>query len=87
MKQLMAVLYLVSWAGLAAAQQSGRSTTKTETFAAFQAEVAALKSAQVAWRKVSWKTCLLEGLKESRARGRPVLLWIFIDRPADDARC
>ena len=28
-----------------------------------------------------------DGLKEARATGKPVLLWVFIDRPADDARC
>jgi hypothetical protein len=30
---------------------------------------------------------LLEGLKESRAKNKPALLWVFIDRPIDDARC
>ena len=41
----------------------------------------------VAWREIQWKGCLLEGLAESRAKKKPVLLWVFIDRPADDARC
>lgn len=41
----------------------------------------------VAWRKISWRSCLLEGLRESRRTSKPILLWIFIDRPADDARC
>ena len=54
---------------------------------ALQAEVEALKSAQVAWRQIPWKSCLLEGLKESREKKKPVLLWVFIDRPIDDARC
>ena len=39
------------------------------------------------WREIAWKSCLLEGLKESRAQKKPVLLWVFIDRPIDDARC
>lgn len=52
-----------------------------------KAEILALRSANVAWREIEWKPCLLDGLKESRELGKPVLLWIFIDRPADDARC
>ena len=40
-----------------------------------------------AWREIAWKSCLLEGLKESREKKKPVLLWVFIDRPTDDARC
>ena len=47
----------------------------------------ALKAARVAWREIAWKSCLLEGLKESRAKNKPALLWVFIDRPIDDARC
>ena len=42
---------------------------------------------RVAWREIAWKSCLLEGLKESRAKNKPALLWVFIDRPIDDARC
>ena len=52
-----------------------------------KAEIESLKARGVAWREIPWKSCLLEGLAESRARNKPVLLWIFIDRPADDARC
>jgi hypothetical protein len=54
---------------------------------ALKAEIDALKSPRVAWRAIAWKSCLLEGLKEARARNKPALLWIFIDRPTDDARC
>lgn len=52
-----------------------------------KAQIEALRARKPAWREISWKSCLLEGLKESRARKKPALLWIFIDRPADDARC
>jgi len=52
-----------------------------------KAEIEALKSSKVAWREIAWKSCLLEGLKESREKKKPVLLWVFIDRPIDDARC
>ena len=55
--------------------------------AALQAEVDALKKKDVAWRKIQWKTCLLEGLKASREQKKPLMLWIFIDRPIDDERC
>jgi hypothetical protein len=50
-------------------------------------EIEALKAVKVEWRAIAWKSCLLEGLKESREQNKPVLLWIFIDRPIDDARC
>ncbi|MBC8351872.1 MAG: periplasmic heavy metal sensor [Planctomycetes bacterium] len=52
-----------------------------------QTEVAALKKQDVAWRKIEWKTCLLDGLKASHEQNKPVMLWIFIDRPIDDERC
>jgi hypothetical protein len=52
-----------------------------------EARIKAMKVAGVAWRQIAWKNCLLEGLKESRSKKKPVLLWIFIDRPIDDARC
>ena len=50
-------------------------------------KIEALKAAKVAWREIAWKSCLIEGLKESREKKKPVLLWVFIDRPVDDARC
>jgi hypothetical protein len=51
------------------------------------AEIRALQAPRVAWRGIAWKSCLLDGLAASRAQRKPVLLWVFIDRPADDARC
>ena len=54
---------------------------------ALEVEIKALQPARVPWREIAWKSCLLDGLKESRAKGKPLLLWVFIDRPADDARC
>ena len=59
----------------------------TTTLQALKAEIETLKAPKVAWREIAWKSCLLEGLKESRARNKPALLWVFIDRPVDDARC
>jgi hypothetical protein len=55
--------------------------------AALRAEVRGMKAEKVAWREIQWKTCLLDGLKASRAQKKPLMLWIFIDRPIDDERC
>jgi hypothetical protein len=52
-----------------------------------QTRVESLRAPSVAWRKIAWKSCLLEGLKASREQKKPALLWVFIDRPVDDARC
>jgi len=60
---------------------------KSLSFDKMKAEVAALKKENVAWRKIAWKTCLIDGLKASREQNKPVMLWIFIDRPIDDERC
>ena len=62
-------------------------STKGESTEALRAEIGALKADKVAWREIVWKSCLLEGLSEARSQNKPVLLWVFIDRPADDARC
>ena len=51
------------------------------------AHVESLYADQVAWRSIPWKTCLLDGIRESRAQHKPIVLWIFIDRPIDDERC
>lgn len=49
--------------------------------------VGALHVEETPWRDVAWRTCLVEGLNESQAAGKPLILWIFIDRPIDDERC
>jgi hypothetical protein len=59
----------------------------TETPTTIRAKIEALRSPNVAWRQIPWKSCLLDGLRESREKKKPLMLWIFIDRPADDARC
>lgn len=71
----------IAWA------QGGRSAPKAPAPEALRSEIEALKAAKVAWREIAWKSCLLEGLNEARAKNRPALLWVFIDRPIDDARC
>jgi len=52
-----------------------------------QQQIDALKVEKVAWRRIPWRTCLLDGLKASREEKKPVILWVFIDRPIDDERC
>ena len=66
---------------------SWQDSKKPATAESLKAEIDALKAAKPAWREIAWKSCLLEGLKESRAKNKPALLWVFIDRPIDDARC
>ena len=78
------VLVFVS---LVCALAAGQDSKKAATPEALKADIEALKAAKVAWRAIAWKSCLLEGLKESRAKNKPALLWVFIDRPIDDPRC
>jgi hypothetical protein len=85
--KLAAVVCSVLFAGLAWAQPSPVDEKKPTTPETLKEEIQALKAAKVAWREITWKSCLIEGLKESREKKKPVLLWIFIDRPTDDARC
>jgi hypothetical protein len=87
MRSLTVVVCAVVSAGFAWAQPSPIADKRPATFEALQAEIEALKAPGVAWRGIAWKSCLLEGLRESRARNKPALLWVFIDRPIDDARC
>jgi hypothetical protein len=74
-------------AGLASAQPPAGPASKAPAPEALQAEILSLQAPRVAWREIAWKSCLLDGLRASRAQKKPVLLWVFIDRPADDARC
>jgi hypothetical protein len=60
---------------------------KQRSFEEVLAAVNAMKVHDVEWRKIAWKTCLLDGLQASREQKKPVMLWIFIDRPIDDERC
>ena len=78
---------LALFAGTAWAQPSPVAENQPATPESLRAKIEALKAAKVAWREIAWKSCLIEGLKESREKKKPVLLWVFIDRPCDDARC
>ena len=46
-----------------------------------------IRAEDVAWRKIAWKSCLLEGLAEARRTGKPLMIWCYIDRPVGDTRC
>jgi hypothetical protein len=87
MRNLTMAVCSVLFAGLALAQPTPVAEKKPATPEGLKAEIEGLKAAKVAWREIPWKSCLLEGLKESREKKKPVLLWVFIDRPKDDARC
>jgi hypothetical protein len=87
MRGLTVVVCSLLFGGLAQAQPSPVADKKPATPEALLAEIETLKAPRVAWRGIAWKGCLLEGLAESRARNKPALLWVFIDRPIDDARC
>ena len=71
----------------ACTQAAAPPTKQPQTPEALKAEIESLGATKVAWREIAWKSCLIEGLAESRAKNKPVLLWVFIDRPIDDARC
>ncbi|MCP4191935.1 MAG: hypothetical protein GY768_15075 [Planctomycetaceae bacterium] len=68
---------------------SDRPGTKIEKAspASVDRRIAQMKQNDVAWRKIPWKSCLLDGLNESRLQNKPIILWVFIDRPIDDERC
>jgi hypothetical protein len=78
-----AVLLLAGLARIEAAAPPAKPATPEQLLS----QIKALQAPRVAWREIAWKSCLLEGLRESRAKKKPILLWVFIDRPIDDARC
>ena len=73
--------------GLLAAPPKIEGAKSGHSFEELQNRIQAIRPTTVAWRKIPWKSCLLDGIRESRAQKKPILLWIFIDRPVDDARC
>ncbi len=80
--QALPVVLLLA-AGAPGSAPQGRPTS----IEAMRARIDALKAPHVAWRQIPWKSCLLEGLRESQRTGKPLMLWVFIDRPVDDQRC
>ena len=70
-----------------AEEEAPETPTSFKSTEELKSEVAALRVEEVAWRKIQWKTCLLDGLKASQEEKKPIILWVFIDRPVDDKRC
>ena len=70
-----------------AVASSSTSGAAQATPAATRAAIGELRAPAAPWRAIPWRTSLADGLLASRLQGKPVLLWIFIDRPIDDARC
>ena len=81
------LVVLALLAGSARTQAAEPPVKEPLTPEALKAQIEALKAPKVAWREIAWNSCLLEGLREARAKNKPALLWVFIDRPTDDARC
>ena len=77
---------LVAWILLSASPLLASAGTPTAVDS-LRAKIKALAMPDVAWRKIPWKSCLLEGLRESQRTRKPLMLWVFIDRPVDDTRC
>jgi hypothetical protein len=84
---MTAVASLLLIAGLARAEEAQQAVAERAGPDALKAEIEALQAPRVAWREIAWKSCLIEGLRESRDKKKPIVLWVFIDRPADDGRC
>jgi hypothetical protein len=72
---------------LLASSASGQDLNTLASPEALKAEIEALHPAQLAWREIQWKTCLLEGLKEAREKKKPILLWVVGPGDALDGRC
>ena len=70
-----------------AGESRAAETTQPKSPRALQTEIDALKVNKVAWREIQWRICLLDGLQASKKEHKPLMLWIFIDRPIDDERC
>ncbi|HBI46158.1 MAG TPA: hypothetical protein DDY78_25390 [Planctomycetales bacterium] len=86
MFRITMIVCAVLFASIAWAQPSPVPVKKPATPEALKAEIEALRDAKVAWRKVEWRTCLLDALKESARDKKPVFLWVLGGAPAD-GRC
>ena len=88
MMKILSLLLVLSFGNLLAGQDiNADQDSKTIPFEELSKQVASLKKDKVAWRTIDWKTCLIDGLHESKKQNKPILLWVFIDRPIDDERC
>ena len=62
------------------------SATETLTPEALESKIKPLNPADLAWRKIAWKTCLFEALDQARQEKKPVLMWVLGGEPVD-GRC
>lgn len=83
----MAVAIAMTSGSPSPARAQTSATSGVRSPEAIRETVEALREKDVAWRQVEWRTCLLDGLAESLRTKKPLMLWIFIDRPIDDERC
>lgn len=83
----MSTLFSALLVSVIAASPAAPAAADPPDISELRAKVAELEVTDVPWRRIRWRSCLLDGLAESRRSDRPVILWIFIDRPADDTRC
>ena len=79
---VVANLLLATWLILGGIQLASAASPET-----IRAAIAELKAPDVAWRRIAWKSCLLEGIREAQKSKKPLMLWVFIDRPVGDQRC
>ena len=86
MKKVAAWVAVMWFVGVIAAQDSPRPAVKVKTPESLKAEIVALWDAEAAWKKVQWRTCLLDALNEARRENKPVILWVLGAEPAD-GRC
>ena len=87
MKRVAAGLIVLLCHGIVGAQQGPGAANKEPTPESLRAEIEALRPARIAWRQIQWKSCLLEALAESRAKNKPVLLWLVGPGDGLDGRC
>ena len=85
MKTLSMMPRRIAWLFLFAA--SGVTPAEAAPQTSLRERIEAIQVPDVAWRRIPWKSCLLEGMEEARRENKPLMLWIFIDRPIDDTRC
>ena len=73
--------------GLIASHIGIAAEGRLDTPARVAKAIEGIRVEDVAWRKIAWKSCLLEGLAEARRTGKPLMIWCYIDRPVGDTRC
>lgn len=82
MRVFLVSLLFVAMSSATLAQQSTKLSAGE-----IEQRVRAMKKADVVWRKIAWKTCLIDALHASKEQRKPIIAWVFIDRPKDDERC